>query len=118
MNVEDFVEHDEDFVEHDKIGLKEAVQAAYDELYEAMTDMRVNEDLMFVYRNIDLEFTVEVTGHVGGKAGIKIWVLQAGADASRENTRSHVVRLSMEPRSPHGAPVSVHGVVKPWGPLP
>ena len=101
-------------MENDKIGLKEAVQAAYDELYEAMTDMRVNDDLMFVYRNIDLEFTVEVTRHTGGKAGVKFWVLEAGADISRENARSHVVRLSMEPRGPHGASATVHGAIKPW----
>ena len=95
----------------DKIGLKEAIRAAYDELYEAMTDIPHHPDLMFVYEHIDLEFTVEVTDAGAGHAGVRVWVLEAGAEASHQHTKAHVVKVSIQPRAPDGRPVSVHGAV-------
>lgn len=94
-------------MESQKIGLKEAIQAAYEELFSAITEIPTHSELNFLYKTIDLEFTVEVTAKVGGRGGIKFWVLEAGADASQQHARTHVVRLSIEPQGTSGGPVTI-----------
>ena len=94
---------------NDKIGLKEAIQATYDELYAAMTEIPHNDELIFIYNHIDMEFTVEVSDKGAGNAGVKVWVINAGVEGSHEHTKSHVVKLSIEPRAPRGGKPSVHG---------
>lgn len=91
-----------------RIGLKDAIQAAYEELLEAMTTIPVHSELNFEYRTIDLEFTVEATHEETGKSGVRFWVIEAGVDASRQRTRTHVVKLSIVPVGRSGAPVQIH----------
>ena len=92
-----------------KIGLKDAIQAAYDELHQAITEIPVYSNLNFVYRSIDLEFTVEVTQAVDTKAGVRVWVVEAGAGASQQRTNAHVVKVSIEPRGDSGLPDRISG---------
>jgi hypothetical protein len=93
----------------EKIGLKEAIQATYDELYAAMTEITHNDELIFIYSHIDMEFTVEVSDKGKADAGVRVWVINAGVEGSHEHTKSHVVKLSIEPRAPGGRKPSVHG---------
>lgn len=64
-----------------KIGLKEAIQAAYDELYAAITEIPVRHGLNFEYQSIDMEFTVEMAESREKSGGVKVWVVEGESRA-------------------------------------
>jgi hypothetical protein len=46
-----------------------------------------------------VELTVEaaLTKNVGGKAGIKWWLIEAGGEASRESVVTQTLKISLQP---------------------
>ncbi|GAX55796.1 hypothetical protein SO3561_07358 [Streptomyces olivochromogenes] len=83
-----------------KIGLKEAIQAAYDELYAAITEIPVRHGLNFEYQAIDMEFTVEMAESKERSGGVKVWVVEGAAKGATEERTTHTIRLSIAPRGP------------------
>ncbi len=53
--------------------------------------------LRFVPESVELELKLSVTRAGKGNAGIKFWVIDAGAEASRERTREHTIKLKLVP---------------------
>ncbi|MEO1699205.1 MAG: trypco2 family protein [Planctomycetota bacterium] len=56
------------------------------------------ESLQFDLVETEVEIRVQVTKAVEGGAGIKIWVVEAGADGKYERSTSHTVRLKLVPK--------------------
>ncbi|MER0429918.1 trypco2 family protein [Streptomyces microflavus] len=85
-----------------RIGLKEAIQATYDEMYAAVTQLQGNPRLSFEYQAIDMEFTVEMSESKEKSGGVKVWVAEGAAKGTSEERETHTVRLSIVPRGRHG----------------
>ncbi|MFC4036739.1 trypco2 family protein [Streptomyces polygonati] len=52
----------------------------------------------FEVGEIRMEFAVELRRERGGHGGVKAWVVEAGADASRTAGRTHTVSVSLQPK--------------------
>ncbi|WP_413757175.1 trypco2 family protein [Streptomyces sp. MMBL 11-3] len=90
-----------------KIGLKEAIQAAYLELHAAITQIPTIENLNFQYDMIELELAVEVVESSETQGGVKFWVLEGGAKSVRDKKSTHVVRVLISPRNNDGGLVTI-----------
>ncbi|MFE7762975.1 trypco2 family protein [Streptomyces sp. NPDC057438] len=90
-----------------KIGLKEAIQAAYLELREAITEIPTHDDLNFQYEMIELELAVEMGEASETQGGVKFWVLEGGAKRARDKKSTHVVRVTVTPRDRDGGLVTI-----------
>jgi hypothetical protein len=78
------------------IELARAVGALRDELLEAAAS-GADQAVRFAVDSIELEFTVELRQDVTGRAGVKAWVITAGADVSRARSDTHRVKLTLSP---------------------
>ncbi|OPC77600.1 hypothetical protein B4N89_41260 [Embleya scabrispora] len=79
------------------IELASAVQSLRDELIEAAA-RGAGRNVRFTVETIELEFTVELREDTTGKAGVKAWVISAGAEASLGRTNTHRVKLALSAR--------------------
>jgi hypothetical protein len=84
----------------ERLGLTEAIRMMRSELSEAVA-AAADEKLHFEVGEIELEFQVAV--ELSGNAGVKFWVVDVGAGASRSQT--HVVRVPLRPVLADGRPV-------------
>ena len=78
------------------IGLAEAIQALRQELWEAMV-AGTGSEVRFRIDSIDLTLETAVTKTIGGKAGIKWWLVEAGAEASKDTASTQTLKLSLSP---------------------
>jgi hypothetical protein len=78
------------------IPLASAIRALRAEL-QAAVRAGGGEDLRFALGPVELELQVQAGSEGGGEAGIKFWLLSAGAKASRSSSATHTVRLSLTP---------------------
>ncbi|AMB39665.1 MULTISPECIES: trypco2 family protein [Paenarthrobacter] len=78
------------------IGLAEAIQSLRQELWEAMV-AGTGSEVRFRVDSIELTLETAVTKAVGGKAGIKWWLVEAGAEASRGAASTQTLKLSLSP---------------------
>ncbi|MBK8446302.1 MAG: hypothetical protein IPL41_06315 [Micropruina sp.] len=78
------------------VGLSEAIQHLRGELAGAMAQAP-KTGLRFQPGPIELSLQVAVTNNFGGRAGIKWWVIEAGAEASRDVLHTQALRLSLIP---------------------
>lgn len=78
------------------IPLSDVVRELRSELLAAMKQGK-GEALRFKLKPVEMEFTVGVTGSIGGKAGIKFWVLDVEANAKRDSSATHKIKLVLEP---------------------
>jgi len=81
----------------DGIELADAVEAIRDGLLGAAA-RGTGRSLAFEVGPISMEFTVEVRRDLKGTGGVKAWVVNAGADASRGSTRTHKVAFTLTPK--------------------
>ncbi|MGW1914336.1 trypco2 family protein [Streptomyces sp. NPDC002076] len=79
------------------VELAKAVQSLRDELLEAAA-RGADQAVRFAVDSIELEFTVELRKDVRGRAGVKAWVVTAGADLSRGRVDTHRVKLMLSPK--------------------
>jgi hypothetical protein len=78
------------------VGLAEAIQSLRLELWEAMV-AGTGSDVRFRVDSIELTVETAVTKTVGGKAGIKWWLVEAGGEASRDSAATQTLKLSLSP---------------------
>lgn len=52
----------------------------------------------FEVGEIQMEFTVELERVRTGKGGVKAWVVEAGAEATRSTGRTHTVSFTLRPK--------------------
>ena len=81
----------------ESIGLAEAVRELRAELSEAMSAGE-GEHLRFALESVEMEFTVAVTKDAHAEAGIKFWVVNAGAKAGLSSQETHRLKLSLAPK--------------------
>lgn len=56
---------------------------------------------------VELEFEVAMTRETSGRGGLKLWVVDAGADGRRGDGRTQRVRMTLAPTDDTGRPLSV-----------
>lgn len=79
------------------IGLKEAIQATYDELTAAAHSNVNDGSLRFQYSSIELEMTVTMSDARERQGGLKVWVLDGFRKRIFGKTSTHTVRVTIEP---------------------
>ncbi len=93
-----------------EMGLAEAIAQLRKEIGTAARAAK-GEALQFTLGPVELELLVELVASATAKADFKWVVISAGAEASGERTRTHKVKLVLNPQS-DGAPVLVSDVRK------
>ncbi|MGA5467812.1 trypco2 family protein [Streptomyces arboris] len=88
------------------IGLKEAIQATYDELTAAAHDGASDGSMRFQYRTIELEMTVALSDSRERQGGLKVWVLDGFMKRIRGKSSTHTVRVTIEPVAEAGGEIA------------
>lgn len=79
------------------VELAKAVQSLRDELLEAAAQ-GADQSVKFAVDSIELEFTIALRKDATGKAGLKAWVITAGADVTRGRVDTQRVKLTLSPK--------------------
>ena len=90
------------------IQLAEVIQDLREELAKAIADGR-NHRIRFKPGNIDVELSVDVRKSVEGKAGVKFWVVEAGATGTTGQTQAHKIKLSLSMVDERGREILISG---------
>ncbi|EMF54315.1 trypco2 family protein [Streptomyces bottropensis] len=80
----------------EEIGIAEAVEHLRAELVAAAAGSGAGP--RFEVGPVELEFSVEMRKEGKGKAGVKAWVVSAGAEASVSKASVHRVKLVLTPK--------------------
>ncbi|MYW47180.1 trypco2 family protein [Streptomyces sp. SID161] len=80
----------------EEIGIAEAVEHLRAELVAAAAGS--GSGPRFEVGPVELEFSVEMRKEGGAKAGLKAWVVSAGAEASVSRASVHRVKLVLTPK--------------------
>ncbi|MFC4120646.1 trypco2 family protein [Nonomuraea zeae] len=91
------------------IGLADAVTGIRRELQAAM-QAGAGEALRFEVEEVEIDFGMELSKEAGGSAGVKVWVLEAGASASATRATTHHLTVRLKPRTAAGGPVDIADV--------
>jgi hypothetical protein len=86
------------------IGLSEAISALREELASSIRDAD-GQDIRFRLGQIDLEFQVSIARAAEGHAGLKFWVVSAGAKASDTHASAHTVKVQLHAEHADGGEV-------------
>ncbi|MBE3008891.1 hypothetical protein IL992_06775 [Microbispora sp. NEAU-D428] len=78
------------------VGLAEAVKGVRAELAEAMAAGE-GERLRFDVGPVELEFVVELRRDAEAKAGVKVWVVEAGASGTLSRGTTHTLKVVLNP---------------------
>ncbi len=89
-------------------GLQDAIEALRKELSASIV-AAADEELRFEVGQITIEMQVAVERKQEGKAGIKFWVVEFGAQGSRGTTETHKITIPLKPVSQRGGPVLTGG---------
>jgi hypothetical protein len=81
---------------HSRVSLRDFIQHIRTELVEA-TAAGEGQQLRFGVESVDLELKVQVTQSDAGEAGIKFWVLNAGAKLKDEDVTTQTLKLKLVP---------------------
>ncbi|GAA3565868.1 trypco2 family protein [Streptomyces osmaniensis] len=93
--------------EESRIELADAVQTIRDELLTASRRSR-GQDIVFELGDIQMEFTVELRRETKAGAKVRAWVVDAGADSTRAEVRTHKVSFTLRAQDGRtGAPLKV-----------
>jgi hypothetical protein len=57
------------------------------------------KDLRFTFSSVRVELSVAIEKSATGKGGVKFWVVEAGAEAARRNTATHLLAFELQPTS-------------------
>lgn len=87
------------------IGLKEAIQATYDEL-TAEARGGANDALRFRYSSIELKMTIAMSDSRERQGGLKVWVSDGFRRRIRGKTSTHTVRVTIAPHISAGEEVA------------
>ena len=86
------------------IGLRDAITALRVELSDSIR-AAAEEQLRFQVGEITLEFQLEVERVAEGSGGIRFWVVEMGAKASKASSLTHTVTVSLNAVTKSGKPV-------------
>lgn len=78
------------------VPLADAIAALRAELLQAWVDAQ-NQQLRFRVSPVELTLQTAVTWTGKGRAGIKWWLLDIGAEASRTGTTTQTIKISLDP---------------------
>ena len=78
------------------VDLTEAIEALRSQLSLAM-DSAPARGLRFKSGPVELTVQAALTKGVGGKAGIKWWLIEAGGDVSRQSVVTQTLKISLQP---------------------
>jgi hypothetical protein len=81
----------------DRVGLKEAIQAAYEQLHAAVMEIPLRDGLDFRYESIELELNVEVDETRERQGDVKFWVVGGSGKNSRTDRSTHLVKVAITP---------------------
>ena len=81
------------------IGLADMITSLRRELLEAQTDPATAQ-LALRTGTVELELQVAVTRTTKGRAGIRFWVIDAGADHGRERVATQTFKIALDPIDP------------------
>ncbi|MFE6627381.1 trypco2 family protein [Streptomyces rochei] len=81
----------------DRVGLKEAIQAAYEQLHAAVTEIPLRDGLDFRYESIELELNVEVDETQERQGDVKFWVVGGSGKSTRTDRSTHLVKVAITP---------------------
>ncbi|MBA2956452.1 hypothetical protein HZF07_22230 [Nocardioides sp. CGMCC 1.13656] len=76
--------------------LADAIDDLRRELADAM-GRGDGERLRFQLGTVSMEFEVGIAATVGGEAGVRFWVVSAGATGERASTTTHRISLQLTP---------------------
>ncbi|WP_431042946.1 trypco2 family protein [Streptomyces sp. P1-3] len=94
------------------IPLADAVQAVRDELLAAAARAD-GQDVVFELGDIAMEFTVELRKETKGGGRVKAWVVDAGADHTRSEARTHKVSFTLKAKDARtGSPWRVRSPIR------
>lgn len=92
-----------------EIPLADAVSVLREELLEAVS-RGMAESLVFEVGPIELDFEASLRAEAKVGGGFKIWwVLETKAEASGSGSRSHHVKLALNPKNLKGEPLLIRG---------
>lgn len=88
------------------VSLSAAIAALRNELWQACWDGQSNR-LKFQPDPVELTLQVAVTAEAKADAGVKWWLVHAGAELSRQSESTHTVKLVLRPVmfDQHGKPM-------------
>ncbi len=91
-----------------RVGLADAVQSVRDELLTAAR-RSTGQDVVFELGDIQMEFTIEVRRESKAGAKVKAWIVDAGADGARVNSRTQKVSFTLRAQDARtGAPLKIN----------
>jgi len=93
----------------DGIPVAEAIEALRSELETALAEGE-GRSLRFEASSIELTLQAAVTTSGGGRAGIRWWLLDVGAEASRESATTQTITMTLVPKviDADGRPSTAH----------
>jgi hypothetical protein len=83
--------------------LAEAVEAVRAELLRAK-ELGSGSSMEFEVGPVEMQFTVVLTREGKANAGVKVWVIEAGASGTLTGQRTHQVKITLHPKRPDGRP--------------
>ncbi len=83
--------------------LAEAVEAVRSELMRTK-ELGAGSPMAFEVGPVEMQFTVVLTREGKTNAGVKVWVLEAGASGTLTGQRTHQVKITLHPKRPDGQP--------------
>ena len=90
-----------------ELGLAEVIAQIRRELADAVAAGE-HADIQFPVGEVTVEFKVGVTRSGGGKGGLRVWVLELGAEAQYSKESLQTVTMILEaPVDPQGRPIKV-----------
>lgn len=86
--------------------LAEAVEAVRSELMRAK-ELGEGSPLAFEVGPVEMQFTVALTREGKTNAGVKVWVLEAGASGTLTGQRTHQIKITLNPKQSDGQPARI-----------
>ncbi|MCX5613068.1 MULTISPECIES: trypco2 family protein [unclassified Streptomyces] len=88
------------------IGLAETIRSIRQELETAMRQ-GAESGLKFGVGPVEVELTVEARLEKGGSGKLRIWVVDAGGDAKKTDSRLHRIKVVLNPIDAQGNPALI-----------
>ncbi|WP_372348241.1 trypco2 family protein [Streptomyces sp. KL116D] len=86
--------------------LADYIRVLRDQL-ETAQEEGASRGVRFGVGDVELEFEVTMTREASGRGGVKLWVVEAGADGRHSGGRTQRVRMTLTPTDDAGRPLSV-----------
>ena len=93
-------------MEEASTNLAEAVEAVRSELIHAKK-LGEGSSMAFEVGPVEMQFTVVLTREDKANAGVKVWVLEAGASGTLTGQLTHQVKITLHPKQPDGQPAQI-----------